>query len=224
MGIKSNIEGLRETIPDEVKIVAVSKFHSVDEIAEAYDAGQRIFGESRVQELIQKYQYGALPEDVEWHFVGQLQRNKVKQIAPFISLIHSLDSSRLMLEIEKQGAANNRVIPSLLQIHIADEESKSGFSPEEVLKFLADGKWRECRHLQLRGVMGMATYTDDLNQLHQEFGLLRSLFEQCKRDYFSDNNNFKEISMGMTGDYKIAVEEGSTMIRVGTLIFGAREN
>lgn len=155
MSIRLNIEKLREIVPAEVKIVAVSKFHPVEELQEAYDAGQRFFGESRVQELVVKQK--ELPQDIEWHFIGGLQRNKVRQIAPFVSLIHSMDSERLMLEIEKQGAANNRVIPCLLQIHIAEEDTKSGFSPEECLEFLKDGKWKECNHVELRGVMGMAT-------------------------------------------------------------------
>ncbi len=221
MSIKFNIEELRERVPGEVKIVAVSKFHSVEELKEAYDAGQRVFGESRVQELVVKQK--ELPEDIEWHFIGGLQRNKVRQIAPFVSLIHSLDSGRLMQEIEKQGAANNRVIPCLLQVHIAEEDTKSGFSPEECLAFLAEGKWKECEHVQLRGVMGMATYTDNKEQVRSEFKQLKSVFNECKTKFFADSPDFNEISMGMTGDYSIAIEEGSTMIRVGTLIFGERE-
>lgn len=221
MSIRLNIEKLREKVSDEVKIVAVSKFHSAEELKEAYDAGQRVFGESRVQELVVKQK--ELPEDIEWHFIGGLQRNKVKQIAPFVSLIHSVDSERLMREIEKQGAANNRVIPCLLQIHIADEDTKSGFSPEECMAFLEEGKWRECEHVQLRGVMGMATFTDNKEQVRSEFKLLKSVFDECKSKFFTESPEFKEISMGMTGDYSTAIEEGSTMIRVGTLIFGERE-
>lgn len=220
MSIRLNIEKLREIVPAEVKIVAVSKFHPVEELQEAYDAGQRFFGESRVQELVVKQK--ELPQDIEWHFIGGLQRNKVRQIAPFVSLIHSMDSERLMLEIEKQGAANNRVIPCLLQIHIAEEDTKSGFSPEECLEFLKDGKWKECNHVELRGVMGMATFTDDMEQVRKEFKGLKSLFDECKSTYFADSAYFNEVSMGMTGDYILAIEEGSTMIRVGTLIFGER--
>lgn len=220
MSIQSHIETLRETVPAGVKLVAVSKFHPAGVVQEAYDAGLRIFGESRVQELVVKKEL--LPDDIEWHFIGSLQRNKVKQVAPFVSLIHSLDSERLMQEIEKQGAANNRVIPCLLQIHVAEEETKSGFSPDECRSFLKEGKWKICFHVQIAGVMGMATYTDNQNQVRKEFRQLKSLFDQFKREFFPDDSGFKEISMGMTGDYPLAIEEGSTMIRVGTLIFGDR--
>ncbi len=220
MNIKANIGKLRVSVPAGVKIVAVSKFHPNEEILEAYNGSQRSFGESRVQELVEKQP--GLPRDIEWHFIGNLQRNKVKFIAPFIHLIHSLDSERLMLEIEKQAAANHRTIPCLLQLHVADEETKSGFSPDECRRFLARGKWRDCTHVQLAGVMGMATYTDDQMQVRKEFRLIRSLFGEFKSDYFPDDDNFKEISMGMSGDYPIAIEEGATIIRVGTLIFGER--
>jgi pyridoxal phosphate enzyme (YggS family) len=220
MSIKSQIEALRKNVPEGVQIIAVSKFHSTETIREAYDAGQRIFGESRVQELVAKQP--ELPNDTEWHFVGTLQRNKVKQIAPFVSLIHSLENKRLMLEIEKQAAANNRVIPCLLQIHIADEETKSGFSPDECRALLAEDIWRDCIHVQLVGVMGMATFTDDAEKIRDEFRFLKSFFDEIKAKYFADNAAFCEISMGMSDDYPIAIEEGSTMIRVGSLIFGGR--
>lgn len=220
MSIRSKIEALKETVPSNVKIVAVSKFHSNEEIMEAYNAGQRLFGESRVQELVQKQQ--ELPKDIEWHFIGNLQRNKVKQIAPFVTLIHSLDSERLMREIEKQGCANNRVIPCLLQIHIADEDTKSGFSPEECRKFLSEGRWRECRHVKISGLMGMATFTEDEKKVKNEFDQLKSLFDEFKELHFKDDADFKEVSMGMTGDYPLAIESGSTIVRIGTLIFGSR--
>ncbi len=220
MSVRGNIDKLRESVPADVKIVAVSKFHSNDEILEAYNDSQRIFGESRVQELNAKQPM--LPWDIEWHFIGNLQRNKVKFIAPFIHLIHSLDSERLMLEIEKQALACDRKIPCLLQLHVADEETKSGFLPDECRRFLAKGKWRDCTHVQLAGVMGMATYTDDLKKVRGEFRLIKSLFGEFKSHYFSDDDHFKEISMGMSGDYPIAIEEGATIIRVGTLIFGER--
>src|SRR5690554_1788138 len=216
MSIRSKIEALKETVQSNVKIVAVSKFHSNEEIMEAYNAGQRLFGESRVQELVGKQQ--ELPGDIEWHFIGSLQRNKVKQIAPFVSLIHSLDSERLMREIEKQGAACGRVIHCLLQVHIAEEETKSGFSPDECRRFLEEGSWRECSHLQIAGMMGMATYTEDSEQVRREFRQLRNLFDECKVKYFTNDAAFRELSMGMSGDYPIALEEGSTLIRVGTLI------
>jgi hypothetical protein len=220
MSVRENIELLRRSVPENVKIVAVSKFHPVEQIREAYDAGQRIFGESRVQELVAKQV--VLSDDIEWHFIGTLQRNKVKYIAPFIRLIHSLDSESLMSEIDKRGAENNRIIPCLLQIHIARETTKSGFAPQECTDFLAGGRWRNYPHVQLSGVMGMATLTDDAEQIRSEFRLLKSLFDECKRKYFADEPAFSEISMGMSDDYPIAVEEGSTMIRVGTMIFGKR--
>lgn len=220
MSIKLKIENLKEIVPSDVKIVAVSKFHSNSEIMEAYDAGQRMFGESRVQELVQKHQ--GLPKDIEWHFVGNLQRNKVKQIAPFVSLIHSLDSERLMLEIEKQGKLNDRVIPCLLQVHIAEEETKSGFSPEECQSFLSDGIWKECSHLRISGLMGMATFTEDEAKVKKEFDQLRALFEELKETHFKNDPDFNEISMGMTGDYRLAIKSGSTIVRIGTLIFGSR--
>ena len=220
MNIAAHIQNLRESLPPQVKVVAVSKFHPTEQIREAYDAGQRLFGESRVQELVGKQQ--ELPGDIEWHFIGSLQRNKVKQIAPFVSLIHSLDSERLMREIEKQGAACGRVIHCLLQVHIAEEETKSGFSPDECRRFLEEGSWKKCPHLQIAGMMGMATYTDEREQVHREFRLLKNLFEECKMKYFADDAAFRELSMGMSGDYPIALEEGSSLIRVGTLIFGER--
>ncbi|HHT34459.1 MAG: YggS family pyridoxal phosphate-dependent enzyme [Proteiniphilum sp.] len=220
MNIATHIQKLRESLPSRVRVVAVSKFHPVDQIREAYDAGQRLFGESRVQELVTKQQ--ELPADIEWHFIGNLQRNKVKQIAPFVTLIHSLDSERLMREIEKQGAVNERVIRCLLQIHIAEEETKSGFTPEECRRFLKEGSWRDCSHLQIAGMMGMATYTEDREQVRREFRQLRNLFEESKVKYFADDPAFRELSMGMSGDYSIALEEGSTLIRLGTLIFGER--
>ncbi|MDK2837025.1 MAG: dependent protein [Bacteroidota bacterium] len=220
MSVRENIELLRRSVPANVKIVAVSKFHPVEQIREAYDAGQRIFGESRVQELVAKQV--VLSDDIEWHFIGTLQRNKVKFIAPFIRLIHSLDSESLMSEIDKRGAENNRIIPCLLQIHIARETTKSGFAPEECADFLAEGRWKNYRHVQLSGVMGMATLTDDAEQIRSEFRLLKSLFDEWKRKYFADEAAFSEISMGMSDDYPIAIEEGSTMIRVGTRIFGKR--
>jgi len=220
MNIASHIRSLRETLPPQVKVVAVSKFHPAEKIREAYDAGQRLFGESRVQELMAKQQL--LPKDVEWHFIGSLQRNKVKQIAPFISLIHSVDSERLIQEVDRQAAACGRVIPCLLQLHIAQEETKSGFSPDECRRFLEEGSWKKCAHVQLAGMMGMATYTDNREQVRREFRLLRSLFEESRAHFFASDPAFRELSMGMSGDYPVAVEEGSTLIRVGTLIFGNR--
>jgi pyridoxal phosphate enzyme (YggS family) len=220
MSLKTRIDTLRESVPSEVKIIAVSKFHTAETIMEAYNAGQRVFGESRVQELVTKQ--AVLPKDIEWHFVGNLQRNKVKQIVPFVSLIHSLENERLMFEIDKQAATNNRIIPCLLQIHVAEEETKSGFSPDECREFLAEGAWRSCKHVQIAGIMGMATFTDEKEKIRDEFRLLKSLFNEIKAKYFVNDSSFKEISMGMSDDFPIAIEESSTMIRVGTLIFGER--
>lgn len=220
MSVKDNIDRLREEVPAEVKIVAVSKFHPIDEIMEAYDDGQTLFGESRVQELQDKHP--ELPQDIEWHFIGSLQRNKVRFIAPFVSLIHSLDSERLMREIDNRAAQNNRVIRCLLQLHVADEETKSGFSPDECREFLDSGNWKKYPNVEIVGVMGMATFTDDTEQVRSEFKQIKALFEEFKANHFADNDNFKEVSMGMSNDYRIAVEEGATIIRVGTLIFGSR--
>lgn len=220
MSIEANINKLRETVPSNVKIIAVSKFHPSAMVQEAYDAGQREFGESRVQELCEKHE--KLPKDIEWHFIGGLQRNKVKYIAPFVSLIHSMDSERLMLEIDKQGAANNRKIACLIQIYIAQEDTKSGFSPDECRQFLSKGLWKTCEHIEWAGVMGMATYTDDEEQVQREFRMLKTLFTEIKSEYFAQDDTFREISMGMSGDYPLAINEGSTIIRVGTKIFGSR--
>lgn len=221
MNIKENIDEIKKQLPANTRLVAVSKFHGVDEILKAYESGHKIFGESRVQELIEKQP--SMPEDIQWHFVGRLQRNKVKFIVPFIDCIHSVDSKRLLLQIEKQAVEIDRVIPCLLQIHIAEEDSKTGFTEEECWNFLSKGKWREWSHIQLSGVMGMATYTDDEDVVRKEFVKLNAFFNKVKEHFFADSPHFKEISMGMSSDYKIALEEGSTLIRVGSKIFGERE-
>ena len=220
MSVKENIDKLRESVPENVKIIAVSKFHSTDEIMEAYNDGQILFGESRVQEL--EVKQPQLPEDIEWHFIGSLQRNKVRFIAPFVDLIHSLDSERLMREINTRAVQNNRIIPCLLQLHVANEETKSGFSPNEARAFLDSGNWKQYTNVQLAGVMGMATYTDDKAQVRSEFKMIKSIFDELKNKHFASDDAFKEVSMGMSGDYPIAIEEGATIIRVGTLIFGSR--
>lgn len=221
MNIQDNINEIKKAIPENVTLVAVSKFHGVDEILKAYETGHKVFGESRVQELIEKQP--SLPEDIEWHFVGRLQRNKVKFIVPFISCIHSVDSKRLLLQIEKLASEVDRVIPCLLQIHIAEEDTKAGFSEEECWNFLSKGKWKEWKHIQLVGVMGMATFTDDEEVVKNEFSKLYTFYKRIKELFFADELQFKEISMGMSSDYKIAIEEGSTLIRVGSNIFGERE-
>ena len=221
MNIKDNINEIKKTIPVHVTLVAVSKFHDVNEILKAYEGGQRVFGESRVQELIEKQV--SLPKDIKWHFIGQLQRNKVKFIVPFIDCIHGVDSKRLLLQIENQAAEVNRVIPCLLQIHIAEEDTKAGFTEEECWQFLSSAKWQEWNHIQICGVMGMATFTDEEKVVRNEFVKLHTFFNKVKDHFFVDRPEFKEISMGMSSDYKIAIDEGSTLIRVGSKIFGDRE-
>jgi pyridoxal phosphate enzyme (YggS family) len=200
--------------------VAVSKTHPVDTIQHAYDAGQREFGENKVQELVPKYEM--LPKDIVWHMIGHLQSNKVKYIAPFVSLIHSIDSLKLLEEVNRQGAKSGRVIPCLLQVHIAEEETKFGFSREELLEAMAPGKIQSLASVRIQGLMGMATFTDNVAQVHKEFRTLRTLFEELQAISLPLNVEMKELSMGMSGDYGIAVEEGSTMVRVGSAIFGRR--
>ena len=220
MSISSILSSIKTDLPDHVRLVAVSKFHPVEMIEEAYHAGQRIFGENHVQEMTQKHEL--LPKDIEWHFIGHLQTNKVKYIAPFVSLIHSVDSFKLLKEINKQAEKSQRVISCLLQIHIAQEETKFGFSFDECRTMLQEEGWKTLTHVQLCGVMGMATFTDDVREVRNEFRSLKKFFDEIKENYFSHNDAFREISMGMTDDYPIAIEEGSTLIRIGTKIFGER--
>ena len=220
MSISSILSSIKTDLPDHVRLVAVSKFHPVEMIEEAYHAGQRIFGENHVQEMTQKHEL--LPKDIEWHFIGHLQTNKVKYIAPFVSLIHSVDSFKLLKEINKQAEKSQRVISCLLQIHIAQEETKFGFSFDECRSMLQEEEWKTLTHVQLCGVMGMATFTDDVREVRNEFRSLKKFFDEIKENYFSNNDAFHEISMGMTDDYPIAIEEGSTLIRIGTKIFGER--
>ncbi len=218
--ITENINRYRASLPQGVELCAVSKFHPLSSIEEAYNAGQRIFGESRVQELLPKSQN--LPADIEWHFIGHLQTNKVKYIAPFISLIHSGDSIKLLKEINSCAKKENRVIDVLLQLHVAQEETKSGFLPTELYDYMATGEWRELKNIQIRGVMGMATYTDDEKQIESEFKTIRQEFEKIKQQYFPDDEKFTYCSMGMSDDYMIAIGCGSNIVRVGTGIFGER--
>jgi PLP dependent protein len=220
MTIAEKIEQLRKELPPKVKIIAVSKTRTIDEIMEAYIAGQRIFGENKVQELVSKQ--ALLPSDIEWHFVGHLQTNTVKQIISFISTIQSIDSLKLIRIVNKEAQAVSRSIKCLLQFHIATEETKFGLDLNEAILLLQAMKNEKMKNIVIRGVMGMATYTDDQELICREFRLLKDYFSQLKRDFFSDNEEFKEISMGMSGDYLSAVHEGSTMIRVGTVIFGER--
>ena len=216
-----NLQAVKEQMRPGVALVAVSKFHPAPLIEEAYRQGQRIFGESRVQELQAKHE--ALPADIEWHFIGHLQPNKVKYIAPYISLIHAVDSERLLSEIEKQGAKYQRVIPCLLELHLAEEETKYGFSPEACSEMLERGAWRELKHVQIAGLMCMATQTDDEAQVRREFHTALTLWQEYKQKYFAHDEAFKHRSWGMSHDYHIAMDEGATLVRIGTAIFGERE-
>ncbi len=221
MSIKENIQKYNNQLPEKVKLVAVSKTKPNSFVLEAYNAGQRIFGENKVQDLTAKQP--ELPSDIIWHFIGHLQRNKVKFIAPFVNTIHAVDSLRLLKEINKQAVINNKTINCLLQFHIAEEETKFGLNMQEAKEILKNDDFKNLRNIKISGLMGMATYTQDKEQIRKEFRNLKNYFNQLKSDYFKENTEFKEISMGMSGDYKIAIEEGSTMIRIGTDIFGARE-
>ena len=220
MMVGENLHSVKATLKPNVRLVAVSKYHPVEALQEAYDAGQRVFGESHVQELVAKQE--VLPKDIEWHFIGHLQTNKVKYIAPFIRLIHSVDSSKLLKEINKQAQKAERVVDVLLQIHVAMEETKFGFTPEEVIAMLEDGAWKELKHVRIVGLMAMATNTDDEAQIAGEFKRVSQLFQMLKKGVFAANPEFKELSMGMSGDYLIAQEHGSTLVRVGSMIFGER--
>ncbi len=218
--IAERIHTLTNELPDGVRLVAVSKFHPAEAIAEAYAAGQRIFGESRVQELQAKHE--ALPKDIEWHFIGHLQTNKVKYIVPYVSLIHGIDSFRLLAEVDRQAERVGRTVGCLLQMHIAREETKFGFSFDECRQLLQEGAWRQLHHVRLCGVMGMATNTDNLQQVEEEFRSLATFFNEVKTTWFADDEAFCERSMGMSHDYPQAIAAGSTLIRVGTYIFGER--
>lgn len=215
-----HLNEVRATVKQGVELVAVSKFHPAALIKEAYDQGQRIFGESRVQELQAKHE--ALPADIQWHFIGHLQPNKVKYIAPYISLIHAVDSYKLLAEINKQAAKHDRVIPCLLELHIAQEESKYGFTPEACTALLEDGAWRALKNVQIAGLMCMASNTPDMVQVRSEFHQARVYFDELKQRFFADDPHFCERSWGMSHDYDVAMDEGATLVRVGTAIFGER--
>lgn len=218
--IAENLNKVKSAIPEQVTLVAVSKTKPNELILEAYDTGQRVFGENRVQELTAKYE--SLPKDIEWHMIGHLQSNKVKYIAPFVSLIHAIDKPKLLFEVNKEAKKNDRVISVLLQFHIAEESSKFGLDLEEAKELLSSSRFLELENVQIAGVMGMATFTDDENQVRNEFKTLKSIFDELKQEFFANSSAFKEISMGMSGDYRIAIEEGSTVVRVGSSIFGKR--
>ena len=217
--IAEHIQILRASLPEGVTLVAVSKFHPAEALMEAYEAGQRIFGESRAQELVAKQK--ELPADIEWHFIGTLQTNKVKDIAPFIHTIHSIDSLKLLQEVNKQAEKHDRIIRVLLEIHVAEEETKHGMTPDEC-RALLDADLSALTHIRIGGLMGMATFTDDMERVRSEFRQLAALFRELKKKY-PELADFKELSMGMSHDYQIAVEEGSTMVRIGTDIFGERQ-
>ena len=217
--IKENLNNVRTTIPENVTLIAVSKTKPVSDLQEAYDAGQRIFGENKALEMRDKHQ--ELPKDIKWHFICHLQTNKIKYIAPFVTLIHSIDSASLLEAVNKEAVKNNRVIDCLLQFHIAQEETKFGLDMEEAKTMIESENFKKLNNVRIVGVMGMATFTDDVNQVRNEFKTLKNIFDTLKENYFKDDS-FKEISMGMSDDYPIAIEEGATMVRVGSKIFGAR--
>lgn len=220
MSIAKNISEIRNQILPTVKLVCVSKFHSDEAILEAYNAGERVFGESKVQEMTGKQE--RLPKDIQWHFIGHLQSNKVKYIVPYVHLIHGVDSLKLLQEINLQAKKINRTVNCLLQVHIAAESTKFGFDTDEITTIFKEHKLSDFSHVNICGLMGMATFTDDLNQVKSEFEKLKSIFDTLKADVFSHSTTFSELSMGMSDDYKIAIDCGSTMIRVGSLIFGNR--
>jgi hypothetical protein len=218
--IAENISLLKARLPSSVSLVAVSKTKPVSDIEIAYNAGQRIFGENRVQEILNKKDL--LPSDIEWHLIGHLQTNKVKHIVPFISMIQSVDSFKLLASIDSEAKRINRVIDCLLQIHIAKEETKFGFSLCDLSDYLDKEDIALYKNVRICGVMGMATFTSDTDQVRKEFIFLRNCFKSLKDSFFKSSNDFRQISMGMSGDYQLAIEEGSTMVRIGSLIFGER--
>ncbi len=218
--IQEQIQALTTLLPEYVQLVAVSKTKPIEDIQIAYNAGQRVFGENKAQELVEKQ--SVLPKDILWHFIGHLQTNKVKYIAPFVHLIHSIDSEKILIEVNKEAKKNNRTISCLLQFHIAQEESKFGFSFEEVKEMIESERFIQYSNIQIIGIMGMASFTENEELIREEFQTLHDYFHVLKSHYFKFNTEFKEISMGMSGDYKIAIEQGSTMIRLGSTIFGSR--
>ncbi len=225
MSIAKQINEFKNILPENVKLVAVSKTKPNEAILEAYHTGQRVFGENKIQELIQKYQ--DLPKDIQWHFIGHLQTNKVKQLVGIVKLIHAVDSLKLLQVIDKEARNQNTKVSCLLQMHIAQEETKFGLDFDELIQILESDFFNEIKKdknagVEICGLMGMATYTNDNEQIRQEFSILKNSFAQVKMNYFADNPNFKELSMGMSGDYAIAIEQGSTLIRIGSTIFGER--
>lgn len=221
MSIADSLASVKATLPGSIKLIAVSKTHSTERILEAYNAGQRAFGENKVQELVPKYE--ALPKDIEWHLIGHLQRNKVKLVVPFVSLIHSVDSEKLLSAIDQEAEKAEREVKCLIQVHIAEEETKFGFTPDEAFRFFVDKRPAAYKHVRIAGLMGMATLTDDTTRIRKEFSLLHDLFEKVRAEGNVTKEDFSTLSMGMSSDYPIAVESGSTMVRVGSAIFGKRD-
>lgn len=220
MSIAANIEKIKQELSQNIKLIAVSKTKPVETLMEAYHAGQKIFGENKVQELVSKYEQ--MPKDIEWHMIGHLQSNKVKYIIPFVYLIHSVDSKNLLSEINKQASKVNKVQKVLLQISIANEETKFGLEKEEAISLIISYLQNEFTNIEILGLMGMATFTNDTKQIEVEFEHLKNIFDEIKKNYLSHQASFSQISMGMSSDYKIAIAKGSTMIRVGSSIFGER--
>lgn len=218
--VKNNIREVMDNLPPTVKLVAISKFHPSEYLQAAYDEGQRVFGESQVQELQRKV--SEMPDDIQWHFIGHLQTNKVKYIAPYISMIEAVDSMKLMAEIQKQAAKCNRIIDVLLELHIAEEETKYGLTIDACRELLKEGEWRKMTNVRICGLMMMASYTGDSDQIRKEFTLASDFFDEVKAGYFANDDHFRERSWGMSHDYPIAIECRSTMVRVGTKIFGPR--
>ena len=219
--IKENLGKIKASIPENVILVAVSKTKPVSDIQEAYDAGQRVFGENYPQEMRDKHE--VLPHDIQWHFIGHLQTNKIKYIIPFVTLIHSIDTANLLEAVNKEAKKHGRVVDCLLQFHIALEETKFGLDLEEARQLLESETYKQMENVRICGVMGMGTFTDDMDEVRKEFKHLKSIFDTLKKDYFAEQEQFKEISMGMSEDYPIAIEEGATLIRVGSKIFGPRK-
>ena len=218
--IKENLETIRATLPKSVTLVAVSKTKPVSDLQEAYEAGQRIFGENHALEMRDKHE--ALPQDIQWHFIGHLQTNKIKYIIPFVTLIHSIDTANLLEAVNKEAKKHDRVVDCLLQFHIAQEQTKFGLDLEEARQLLDSEAFKQMANVRICGVMGMATFTDDEDEIRKEFKHLKGIFDTLKQEYFANQPQFKELSMGMSDDYPIAVEEGATLVRVGSKIFGAR--
>lgn len=219
MSIAENLLSIKNTLPEQVTLVAVSKTKPIPDLMEAYDAGQRIFGENKIQEMESKWEQ--MPKDIQWHMIGHVQTNKVKFMAPFVSLIHGVDSFKLLKEINKQALKNNRIIDCLLQMHIAEEETKFGLDDEELNFLLASSEFKEMKNIRITGLMGMATFTENKEQVKKEFMHLKSIFDKLQSQQ-TENCQMTTLSMGMSGDYKLAIECGSTMVRIGSSIFGGR--